>query len=134
MISGSILEALLLNEIINYANQTEVDALKPELGRDSNKEPEDWFLGSYITVAGKLEIIEEDSQKSAELTKDFRNLIHPGRAIRLQKECNRGDCSFSSRGSGVSHSGFKPLNLLRSPNPPLTSRLPTRKGATAYIP
>jgi hypothetical protein len=41
-------------------------------------------------VAESLEIIDEDTRVSASLAKDFRNLIHPGKSIRQQQQCDRG--------------------------------------------
>jgi hypothetical protein len=47
-------------------------------------------LFQYIEVAVELKLITADTAIAARLAKDFRNLIHPGRAKRLGQECNRG--------------------------------------------
>ena len=44
----------------------------------------------YVEVATHLAIIKPDTATEARLAKDFRNLIHPGRAQRLAQKCDRG--------------------------------------------
>lgn len=51
---------------------------------------EDWTLYELIEVSEELKIVTPDTAKQARLAKDFRNLIHPGRNIRLGQTCNRG--------------------------------------------
>jgi hypothetical protein len=51
---------------------------------------EEWSLGTYIDLAEKLKLIEKDTAIQARQAQDFRNLIHPGRAIRLRTKCDRG--------------------------------------------
>jgi len=36
-----------------------------------------------------LKLISDDTAKLVRLAKDFRNLIHPGRAARLGQKCDR---------------------------------------------
>jgi hypothetical protein len=57
--------------------------------RPSNN-PEEWVLHNYIEVAAHLGIIRTDTVTEARLAKDFRNLIHSGRAQRLGQKCDRG--------------------------------------------
>jgi hypothetical protein len=51
--------------------------------------PEDWGLAEYIKVAVSLNLIKSNTEKLADLAKNFRNLIHPGRAQRLGEVCDR---------------------------------------------
>jgi len=37
-----------------------------------------------------LKLILEPAAGQARLAKDFRNLIHPGKSVRLGQECNKG--------------------------------------------
>ena len=48
------------------------------------------MLDLYIKVARHLALIEDDTEKQADLARGFRNLIHPGRSARLAKVCDRG--------------------------------------------
>jgi hypothetical protein len=41
-------------------------------------------------VAANLGIIEADTAIETRLAGEFRNLIHPGRTLRLGKKCDRG--------------------------------------------
>jgi hypothetical protein len=54
---------------------------KPDLDR--------WDLDQYIEVAAYLSVIKGDTPDAARLAKNFRNLIHPGRAARLKQTCDR---------------------------------------------
>jgi hypothetical protein len=51
---------------------------------------ERWDLAEYIAVAEALTTIDVDTAQQARLAKNFRNLIHPGRAQRLAQVCDRG--------------------------------------------
>ena len=48
-----------------------------------------WDLDQFIEVAVQLRLIEPDTSTAAKLAKNFRNLIHPGRAARLAQSCDR---------------------------------------------
>lgn len=78
VIAGSVCEALLLWRL------TKANTGEPE------EVLQKWVLHQYIEVAARLKIIRPQTEKQATLAKDFRNLIHPGRATRLAQECNRG--------------------------------------------
>lgn len=89
VLAGSVLEALLLWKIGNEPYQKRASAVGT-LGRpiDPNS-PEKWHLSDYIEVAEYLRLIGPQTATQCRLTKDFRNLIHPGRTIRLGQVCNR---------------------------------------------
>jgi hypothetical protein len=40
-------------------------------------------------VAIELKLITKETEQQCRLAKDFRNLVHPGRAKRLGQACNR---------------------------------------------
>jgi hypothetical protein len=50
---------------------------------------EDWYLADYISVSSTLSLIKADAAQVALLAKDYRNLVHPGRAKRLGQTCDR---------------------------------------------
>lgn len=85
VLAGSALEALLLWAI----EQRGITGTPPGV-KTRKPAPPDWDLTEYIKVARHIGIITDDTVKQAELAKDFRNLIHPGKTIRLQQVCDRG--------------------------------------------
>jgi hypothetical protein len=67
------------------------DASRGDLNYDpgADLEGQGWHLHQYVEVAAHLQIIKADTATLVRLTKDFRNLIHPGRAARLGQKCDR---------------------------------------------
>ena len=88
VLAGSVTEALLLWALQRNASQ--VPATVSKLGMKIDPDLEKWSLHSYIEVAAELGMIKSDTATQCRLAKDFRNLIHPGRALRLGQVCNRG--------------------------------------------
>lgn len=97
VLAGSATEALLLWALQAEERQqagtlgAAVTALvgNKVLGKNPGGAPETWGLHEYVEVARQLGLIEDDTAKLVRLAKDFRNLIHPGRAARLGQKCNR---------------------------------------------
>jgi hypothetical protein len=48
-----------------------------------------WELHHFIEVATYLKLLKPDTCNAARLARNFRNLIHPGRAARLAQTCDR---------------------------------------------
>jgi hypothetical protein len=95
VLAGAAIEALLLwalqkhsSEEINGTRKTLVSS--KQLSSKFSTKLEDWTLDPLIKVAEQLGVIKTETTTLARLTKDFRNLIHPGRAIRLAQTCDRG--------------------------------------------
>ena len=84
VLAGSAVEALLLWAI--QANPSQLSALSVV----PRGNPEDWALNDLINVAEQLGLIKGNTAIQARLAKNFRNLIHPGRAQRTQEVCDRG--------------------------------------------
>lgn len=59
------------------------------LTRQPDPDPQGWRLHEYIEVAAHLNIIKPDSATQARQARNFRNSIHPGRAVRLGQKCDR---------------------------------------------
>jgi hypothetical protein len=78
VLAGAVVESLLLWKLGTYPD-TDVQAAVKGLGL---------FAAVFPAAPGKP-ILTAETVKLLELVKDFRNLIHPGRAIRLQKQCGR---------------------------------------------
>lgn len=62
---------------------------KKTLTRQPDANPERWDLHVYVEVSANLGIITAETATLVRLAKDFRNLIHPGRAIRVGQMCDR---------------------------------------------
>jgi hypothetical protein len=83
VLAGAAVEALPL-----WAIQRDPKKLVG-LGQKPKGAPEDWGLAGLIDVASALALIEVNTATQAHLAKNFRNLIHPGRARRTNEVCDR---------------------------------------------
>lgn len=82
VLAGSASEALLLWAIKGSPDLSTLEEKPKGL-------PERWDLADYITVATSLKLIKGSTENLTQIAKDFRNLIHPGRAQRLAQVCDR---------------------------------------------
>jgi len=95
VLAGSAIESILLWDLQNrraanipgaiaalMANNTFTPAPPANL--------EDWTLHHYTEVQARLQVITAETATQVRLAKNFRNLIHPGRAQRLGQKCDRG--------------------------------------------
>lgn len=89
VLAGSLVEALLLLALLQQ-NQVNVLAAAARVSLKVSSNLEDWVLYQYIEVAAELKLIAAETATQCRLAKDFRNLIHPGQAQRLEQACNRG--------------------------------------------
>lgn len=96
IIAGSAIEALLLwslqqTEIIEHKIGDAVNNLIKNkiFAKHPGLDVEHWPLYNLIEVAGELEIIKSNTVAQCRLARDFRNLIHPGKGLRLKQKCNR---------------------------------------------
>jgi len=94
VLAGSVVEALLLWALQARSPsdiRSTIEALRqsePSF-RDPGENLERWDMYSLIEVAAKLQVISTNTAGQCRLAKDFRNLIHPGRAQRLGEVCDR---------------------------------------------
>jgi len=86
VLAGAVVEALLLwgLERVGEANVRQVY----QTGRKGTLDT--WMLGDHIGAAHACKLISDATKKQADLAQDFRNLIHPGRAQRLDAKCTLG--------------------------------------------
>lgn len=93
VLGGSVVEALLLwalqQQIAQQVTAAADNAQKAGFPIKPAEPLERWALAQYIEVAARMNVISADTATQARLTKDFRNLIHPGRAVRLGQQCSR---------------------------------------------
>jgi hypothetical protein len=57
-----------------------------------------WHLNDLLAAAKHVGLLSSQTAKAIELAKDYRNLIHPGRAQRLGERCDRGS-AFGALGA-----------------------------------
>jgi hypothetical protein len=99
VLAGAAIEALLLWALQEHetkyvgARAAAIATLRgsptPTLTREPNANIERWGLHEYLEVAAHLGIIRSDTATLVRLAKDFRNLIHPGRAARTGQQCDK---------------------------------------------
>jgi hypothetical protein len=93
VLAGAAIEALLHWRLQQPPpSATEIDSAVMSL-TGTRKLPfadiDRWDLDQFIEVAAKLNLLEPDPVSAVKLAKNFRNLIHPGRAARLGQKCDR---------------------------------------------
>jgi hypothetical protein len=74
VLAGSIIEALLVEYLVSAPNQS------------SGKNPLNFTLDEAIKACLAARALTERSAKLSDVVKDYRNLIHPGRVIRLNEQ------------------------------------------------
>jgi hypothetical protein len=102
VLAASVIEALLLWALSQPSRKTPVDASKAGsklLGNASrwgcaasvpSDAPEYGDLGSYLDIVQEIGgVIPKDTFALANTARNFRNLIHPGRAQRTAAQCDR---------------------------------------------
>ncbi len=92
VLAAAAVEALLLWSLNQRSEAERQSAIQNRNLKLNAARPEgrDWDLSSYIAIASELDHIGSETTTQAGLAKDFRNLIHPGREIRLGQKCDRG--------------------------------------------
>ena len=100
VLAGATIEALLLWDLqTRHPTATLSAAVAALVTKGEIKQPpanlEEWSLHQFIEVSAQIPSIKVDTAKEARLAKDFRNLIHPGRAQRLGLVCDRGTAHTS---------------------------------------
>lgn len=80
------------------SNAVERAVEKQALQRRPAPSAERWNLNDYVEVALELDAIKPETAAQLRIAKDFRNLIHPGRAIRLEQKCDRGTAHAAAAG------------------------------------
>jgi hypothetical protein len=97
VLAGSVIEAVLLFATKEYEKkdsknlETTVNALiSNKIIQSAPSNTDDWNLHMLIEVAAELKIITDTTAAQCRIAREFRNLIHPGRAQRLSQTCDRG--------------------------------------------
>jgi hypothetical protein len=105
VLAGSLIEALLLWKLQRDEANARMKAQNLYSSGQFDKKPADdldkWNLHEYIIVSLELGLITDETAKQSKLAKNFRNLIHPGRAKRDGLLCDQG--TALSAAAGVYH-------------------------------
>jgi hypothetical protein len=88
ILAGAVTEALLLDTLLCRKD----DAIREGSGlpKPAPKNLADWSLHHLTEVAAALAVVETETASQCRIAKNFRNLIHPGRTLRLEQTCDRG--------------------------------------------
>jgi hypothetical protein len=97
VLAGSATEALLLWAVQQEEQRNDgavAGAISSLTGagmllQKPNSNAERWSFVELIEVALQLRLIDSETATQARLGKEFRNLIHPGRSLRLGQVCDR---------------------------------------------
>jgi hypothetical protein len=91
VLAGAAAEALLHWAITEKKSELEIEAARAAaLIPNARRDPNRWDFDGFIKVASSLGLIKAETEKQADLAREFRNLIHPGRSTRFAKVCDRG--------------------------------------------
>ncbi len=82
VIAGSIVEAVLIDYVISENIVTREDALKMDFGK-------------VLALCKEKKIISEKTSELSSVIKGYRNLIHPGRALRLNENVDKDSADVS---------------------------------------
>ena len=93
VIAGSVIEGLLLwalDRKTEPERQTAIAIAMTKMGWRSPppKALEDWNLLQFVAISAELGLIDVETEKQADLARDFRNYIHPGRVKAKAKKCD----------------------------------------------
>lgn len=88
VMGGSISEALLLDALLKCdPHSLKASAAKQQI--KTKEDPKEWYLPQLANVAFDLKIISEDCLKLVKIAQNYRNLIHPGKELRLRQKVTR---------------------------------------------
>jgi len=98
VLGGSVVEALLLYTLHEYekANsstlQSTIQSLQASgrLRKTRSTKLDEWGLHQLTEVSAAVSRIRKETADECRIAKNFRNLIHPGKAVRLAQQCDRG--------------------------------------------
>jgi hypothetical protein len=84
VLCGSILEAVLVAKLSTSEAQADY---RTNFGKDLDMEtmPE-WGLESLINICNRLDYLDDDAQRQAHVVQNFRNYIHPSKAIQTMAQ------------------------------------------------
>jgi hypothetical protein len=92
VMAGSVVEALLLwavkRKAADIPNAIATCVHNQEAAPRHPQDPDRWDLSELLRVARRLPVIDAETFDAADQAREYRNLIHPGRAERLQMKAD----------------------------------------------
>ncbi len=93
VVGGSVVEGLLLWALDQKTEGERQAAIVTATAKKGWRSPppqalEDWKLFQFVGVGAELGLIDVETEKQADLARDFRNYIHPGRVKTRGKKCD----------------------------------------------
>lgn len=94
VVAGSVVEGLLLwaldtkTPAERQAAWTRVAAAKTGWKSQPPAALDDWTLYQFVALAAELQLLDPETAKQADLARDFRNYIHPGKVRTQGKRCD----------------------------------------------
>lgn len=85
LMAGSATEAVLLDLLLQHKTKLKV----------GGKPLEEWRLVDLITTALKLNLLGKATGNFAQIVRQHRNLIHPGRSLREKNSIGRGEAEIT---------------------------------------
>lgn len=92
VLAGSVIEALLVWKLSTATATRRQAAISLAIPNPVNRPtgaPARWSFWQLITVAAQTGFITPETSTQLQLAKDYRNLIHPGRAQRKGQRCGK---------------------------------------------
>jgi hypothetical protein len=77
ILSGSVLEGLLLNAALQFPQKFNQSRCSPRDKSGAVRKFPDWSLSEFIEVAHEVGLLGLDVKKYGHALRDFRNFIHP---------------------------------------------------------
>jgi len=97
VMAGAVLEALLLDALLQQKQTAEENSKAPKSRGGDVKSLEEWGLNDLLTVALELKLIENNIEGLSHPIRELRNLIHAGKEIRTKTIFDENEAGIAIR-------------------------------------
>ena len=92
--AGAVVEGVLCFAL-NYADESKLIVPRDERSSNGHKPIEEWTMASLLHASAKMNIISSLTKNAADVLRDSRNLIHPGKVVAKGEVVNRGNATIA---------------------------------------